>query len=505
MSDIIVPSRPASWSRWLTLDRLVTLIVFIAIFSMAARFPLDTDGWWHLQSGRWMVENGQIPRVDPFSHTRFGQPWIDHGWLAQLIIYLTYRALGFGGLVLLVSALVTVAFYFAWLQCQGGERWTRAFVFIIAAVASGIIWSARPQMVTFALTALVAYILYRYKQGQRRIIWWLLPVMVFWANIHGGFAVGFILIAAYAFGELGNLILSSGAIAEEHSPHIGWGGLVKLLLVAAISFLALALNPNGIEMWTYPFRTVGIGVLQDYILEWQPPDFHQIYMHPFIWLLLAAITAFGLAGRRADFTDLTLVALFTYMSLLAVRNVPLFALISAPIIVRYGTMALSRWRGERWLAGTGKRRIQPAFMTLNWLLLIAVLGAGVLFVSSKMISASVVAEQPEELPVGAVAYLREHEPSGPIFNNYNWGGYLIWHLPQYPVFVDGRTDLYDDELLREYLAIYHAGDGWREGLDRYGINLALLESASSLSEKLNEDGEWERVYHDAIATVFVRN
>lgn len=168
MSDIIVPSRPASWSRWLTLDRLVTLIVFIAIFSMAARFPLDTDGWWHLQSGRWMVENGQIPRVDPFSHTRFGQPWIDHGWLAQLIIYLTYRALGFGGLVLLVSALVTVAFYFAWLQCQGGERWTRAFVFIIAAVASGIIWSARPQMVTFALTALMAYILYRLTAAARR-------------------------------------------------------------------------------------------------------------------------------------------------------------------------------------------------------------------------------------------------------------------------------------------------------------------------------------------------
>lgn len=487
-----------SWWRWLTLERLVALIVFIAIFTMAARFPLDTDGWWHLQSGRWIVENGTVPRTDPFSHTRFGQPWIDHGWLAQILIYLTYDAFGFGGLTILVALLVTVAFYFAWLQCAEGDRWLRAFVLIVAAVASGIIWSARPQMVTFVLASLTAYILYAHKQGRRRIIWFLPLVMLVWGNVHGGFAVGFILIVAYIVGEAGNVILGTGA-----TPARGWREPGRLAAVGALSFVVLALNPNGIEMWTYPFRTVGIGILQEFIQEWQPPDFHQFYLHPFIWLLLAALTAFGLAGRRADFTDLTLTAVFTYLSLLAVRNVPLFALIVSPIIVRYGSMALARWRGDE-MAPAAATRARPGFAALNWILLLLILGAGLLRVGQEVQAATVEAQDPDGLPGAAIEYLQEAQPHGLLFNSYNWGGYLIWRLPQYPVFVDGRTDLYDDELLREYLAIYTAGQGWQEKLEAHDVRLVLVERDSPLAWEMDRDEEWERVYHDAIASIFVR-
>lgn len=473
---------------------------------MAVRFPLDTDGWWHLQSGRWIVENQTVPRTDPFSHTRMGQPWIDHGWLAQLFLYGVYTGFGFGGLAILVASLVTGAFAFAWLQCMQGERWLRAFVFVIAAVASGIIWSARPQMVSFVLAAAVAFILYHFKRGRRRIIWWLPLLMLLWVNVHGGFAIGFILMSVYLVGETGNLILGTGTPDGAHVQRLGWRGLARLMLVIIICFLLLAVNPNGTQMWTYPFRTVGIGVLQEFILEWQPPDFHELYMHPFIWLLLASLTVLGLAGRRADFTDLTLVAVFLYLSLLAVRNVPLFALLTAPVIVRYGTSAIWQWRGPRWPTLRPAPAGPPASsrLALNWILLLLVLTAGTLHVMQGTEAAVVEAQSPQGLPAAAVDYLQETQPPGPIFNNYNWGGYLIWRLPRYPVFVDGRTDLYDDAFVREYLSIYLAEDDWQERLDAYGINLVLAERGSPLANNLGREPGWDPVYRDSLASVLVR-
>jgi hypothetical protein len=485
----------------LTLNRLLSAIVFIAIFTMAVRVMADTDIWWHLQSGRWIVENKAIPTTDPFSHTKFGQPWIDHGWLAQAVIYLFLDLFGYAGPVLFVAAMVTLAFYFIWLQCRNGDPWLRAFVLIIAAVTSGGIWAARPQIVSFALAGLVTYLLYRFKRGSDRAGWLLPLVVILWVNIHGGFAIAFILMVAYIFGEVGNQILGieSG---------IGWKRIGRLLLIVVVSFLLVPLNPNAFQMWAYPFQTVGIGVLQDFIAEWRSPNFHELHFHPFIWMLLAALTVLGLSKKRADFVDLTLVALFTYMTLLAARNIALFALVTAPVIVRYGTPVIADWK-ERVLkqppeAERPQTETRPLFLLVNWLLLLFVIVAALIRISGPISAQANEAEQAENLPVAAVNYLRENEPPGPLFNNYNWGGYIVWELPQYPVFVDGRTDLYGDELLREYLATIFVNSGWRETLDKYDIDLVFVESAAPLARNLRLEPGWEEVYRDEMASILVR-
>jgi hypothetical protein len=485
----------------LTLNRLLTAIVFIAIFTMAVRVLADTDTWWHLQSGRWIIENGTVPRNDPFSHTKLGEPWIDHGWLAQAVIYLSFDAFGYAGPVLFVAAMVTLAFYFIWLQCRDGDPWLRAFVFVIAAVTSGGIWAARPQIVSFALAGLVTYLLYRYKRGSDRAGWLLPLTVVLWVNIHGGFAIAFILMVAYLFGELGNQILGI-------ETGIGWRRIGRLLLMMGLSFLLVPLNPNTFQMWAYPFQTVGIGVLQDFIAEWRPPNFHELHFHPFIWLLLAALTVLGLSKKRADFVDLTLVALFTYMTLLAARNIALFALVTAPVIVRYGTPVVADWQ-ERVLKWEpeGQRpneEKRSLFLIVNWLLLLLIMVVALIRISGPISAQANESEQTENLPVAAVDYLRENEPPGPLFNNYNWGGYIVWELPQYPVFVDGRTDLYGDELLREYLATVFANSGWGETLDKYDINLVFVESAAPLAEVLRQETGWEEVYRDEMASILVR-
>jgi hypothetical protein len=490
----------ARLARVLTLDRLLVAIVFIAVFTMAVRAPADTDTWWHLQSGRWIVQERSIPKTDPFSHTRYGQPWIDHSWAAQVVLYLTYDGLGYAGLALLVAALATLAFAFVWLQCKGTDRWLRAFVVIIAAAASGVIWAARPQMFSFALAAIFALVLSSYRRGNRKGLWSLPPLMVIWVNLHGGFAVGFILIVATLFGEIGNHFF--------RHPRLAWQDIGRLGLVLGLCLLAIPLNPYGLQMVTYPFRTVGIGVLQDFIAEWRPPDFHQLHLHPFIWMVLAALTALGLSGQRADFTDLTLVALFMYMSLLAGRNMALFALVTAPVIARYGSYALQDWRERRNRPVRVRPPTRSGVYVLNWALLGLVMIAAGVKISQPVSSAVNEEAKADILPVQAVQFLRAQQPAGPLFNSYNWGGYLIWELPEYPVFVDGRTDLYDDEFLTEYLSIVFAQEGWDEKLDKDGINLVLIEPQSMLGRMLEEralnDGGWKQLYRDEMAAVFMR-
>jgi hypothetical protein len=142
---------------------------------------------------------------------------------------------------------------------------------------------------------------------------------------------------------------------------------------------------------------------------------------------------------------------------------------------------------------------------INWLLVALVAFAALLYVGSKVLEVPQEAAHPEGLPAGAVAYVAAAQPPGPLFNDYNWGGYLIWSLPDYPVFVDGRTDLYDDELLREYLAIYTAQPGWEARLDKWEINLVLAEADGPLSVALAQQPGWTQVYYDAIAAVYTRD
>ncbi len=479
-------------------QRLLVAILFISVFAMAVRVQADTDMWWHLRAGQWAWEHRAIPRTDVFSHTIAGRPWIDHGWLPQLGMYGAYALLGYAGLSLGVAAIVTLAFVFVFLQGEVNP-FLRAFVVVLAAVVSGPVWVARPQLMSFLLTAIFAYVLHVYKYRHRNLLWTLPLLMVLWVNCHGGFITGFILIGCYVLGEgLDNLL------GHAEPPLLRPRRLTALVVVALVSLLATLVNPNTIQMPLYPFRTAGIGVLQDYIQEWASPNFHQLFLQPFIWMLLAILAAMGLSRRRAALTDLALVSVFVYMSLLWQRNTALFALVAAPILMRYAAAAIE----TLWQPLPPPRHTRPArpLLVLNWVLLAVVLAAGLIKIAQPLSPAVNAQIQREDYPTEAVAFVRDHALPGPMFNSYNWGGYLIWTLyPDYPVFVDGRTDLYDDDFLREYLKVAWARPGWPEVLDRYSVNFIFVESDSVLATVLAGNETWPQVYADEKAALFVRN
>jgi len=487
---------------WLNTRRLVTAVAFIALFAMAVRAPADTDTWWHLQAGKVTVESGHILESDLFSHTRYGSPWVNHSWLSQVLLYLLFARFSYVGLGLFIGVVVTVSFVFVYRQMEG-DPFIRAFIIVLAAATSGVIWVARPQLLSFLLTSVVCYLLYLFKWRRVNRLWLLPPIFALWCNLHAGYALGFMVLVAFVAGEILNQVLELGVPSDN--PIVNWKGIAIVVAVSLVSVLALDLNPNTTRMWTYYLDTVKVGVLQDFIQEWQSPDFHPLYTQPFIWLLLVTLAAIGLSGRRVDGTDLVLVTGFAYAALLAGRNIGPFALVAAPVLSRHGSAVLARFGLSIHPQPSSSVRTRVFLGTVNWGLLLVLLVLAVIKVRQPLADAFNEQLQRESLPVGAVEWIEEHELQGKMFNHYNWGGYLIHRLwPSYLVFVDGRTDLYGDEILTDYVEIQRGGSEALSLLDKHDVSFVVTTAGDALSTLLDCRGDWMLRYEDKVAAVWVR-
>ena len=489
------------WLTWLDIRRLVVIILFLGLVIMATRPPFSADTGWHLQSGRITVESGHILQTDIFSHTRYGSRWVNHSWLSQVILYTLFRYLSSPGLSLWVYGAVVAAFVLVYLQMEG-DPFLRAFTTVLAAITSGVIWTPRPQLVSFAFTALVCYALHLFKRRGVNRLWVLPPLFVLWVNLHAGYALGFMVIVAFLIGEVVNHL--ANYITPPSEPTLDWRSLAMVAGIALLSALLLVINPNTTRMWIYYLETVRIPFLREYILEWKSPDFHLLGLQPFIWLLLATMAAMGFSGRRADGTDVVTVGLFAYAALLAGRNIAPFALVTAPVLSRHLAPILTRLGWTRRI-----RRIPrptPARGALHLLLVLVVVAILGVRAYQSFRPETIEEALRKDYPVDAIEWIRQHHPPGKMFNPYNWGGYLIWSLwPEYQVFVDGRTDLYGDEFLREYLDIELARGPVDEKLREYGVNLVLTTPNSPLALYLRCTGGWEEEYADEKAQIFIRS
>jgi hypothetical protein len=270
------------------------------------------------------------------------------------------------------------------------------------------------------------------------------------------------------------------------------------LIITLISGAVLIINPYTIGALLLPFKTVNIGVLQDFIEEWAAPNFHELFQQPMLWMLLLTLVIVGWSGRRLDASDAVLLVLFAYISFLARRNIGLFALICAPILSRHAAalVAKSRW---------GQRRVSNGSPFLNWILLLAIASAALLKVILPLTPAMQEQAEDKVLPVGAVDWIAQHQPVGKMFNSYNWGGYVLWRLwPQHPVYIDGRTDVYDNAFSREYLSIVTGNEDAPRIFDERGIGFVVIEPESPLTKQLTQSARWREAFRDKRAVVYVR-
>ena len=501
--------------------KFVLCVVLILIFAMAARTPLDSDMWWHLRAGEEMVKSHHILNVDLFSYTRTGEQWINPYWLSQVGMYILFDYGAYLALALAVASLATVSMGLVYLQMDGNSI-LRAFILTLGAVVASMVWSPRPQLVSLVMFGAVGYLLYLYKWRKHNRLWLLIPLFILWANLHPGYVLGLILIASMIAGELFNHLLgySDPAVVE-------WKGVVRLGVWGLLAGLAVLINPNGLSIWVIPFKTVGMGVLREFISEWASPDFHQLVQQPFLWLLFGCLASIGISGKHVDGSDLVSMVVFAYMAFLARRNYGPFAMVAAPVLSRHLWTACQSWwtrnrekfqpvlasMKRRIIKGNAetpgeRREVIPLHTNLKRFInstILVLLGLTALVKVVAVSSPTLVDQSMHKFfPIEAVRWIQTNKPSGQMFNDYNWGGFLLWSLRDYPVFADGRTDLYDDELLRKYLKVIHGDPGWETILDQYDINFILMDNGSGLSRVINNKSGWKEVYQDDMAILLIR-
>ena len=179
--------------------RVFVIILALGLFTMAARAATDPDLWWHLRTGQLIVQNHEVFHADPYSYTRFGQPWVDHEWLSQVLIFGLYRLAGWGGLIVGFGAVIAAAFLVVFLRCPG-RPYVAGVITLLGAFASAPSWGVRPQMLTLLLASLLLLILERSYQ-RPRLLWWTPPLMLLWVNLHAGYAVGLALMVLFLVGD----------------------------------------------------------------------------------------------------------------------------------------------------------------------------------------------------------------------------------------------------------------------------------------------------------------
>ena len=471
--------------------RLALAVACALIFAIAIRSPSDPDTSWHLRSAKQTIMTGII-REDTFSQTRAGERWLNHSWGGQLILLAAWRLGGAPGLALLTAALATMgmAIVGRTMAETSANAHLRAYTLALGALTAAVFWAARPQMFSFVLSTLTLLLLRR----GGRVLWLLPPLFAIWANLHAGFAVGLLWLVLAALGAAWDTF-TQRALGK----HQRWRWRQWPLLIAACT-LALCLNPYGPELLLVPIRTLSLSELRAGIVEWQTPDLHLPATWPFLLMLALSWLALALSRRRPRSDEAILIALTTVMALWAGRNIALFAIVAAPTLAaQLAALPLPpRWRLPAPPQMTRKRGLVHAG------LLLALCMGVTAYAADRLSPARITAIHAARFPVAAVAYLREISPSGPLFHAYEWGGYLLWELPEYPSFIDGRTLLFGDELLAAYRRAA-SGMDWADLFAEYDIRLALIPRGSGLDRALRRlPLNWELLFLDETAALYSR-
>ena len=480
------PSHPIE-NNSLLLQNWLAVVALFAAFCFTVPIAPSADTWWHLATGRYIAQNKTIPHVDPFSATVAGKPWTAHEWLSDVIFYAIYLATGSMGLLFLVCALTTLAFWFAY-RSLGGSPFSRALALVIGVWAARPDFSVRPQLFSFLMAGIFLFVLRRYATGGSAKILYTLPILtLLWVNLHGGYALGLALIFLFAVG----IVLD---VCWGREDRVAAMRTVKgLLLVLLGCLVVVPLNPNGFALFSYPFETLHSAAMQAGILEWHSPDFHSPMFYPLAALLFLSIAVLALAPSRPKPSEILLFVFFGLAALRSMRNLPFFALIAFPLLGRYLVIPAL----QRSLVPERLHRI----LKLAAIVLAAAISAE--FVSSRF--AQTLQMEKARFPLHASVFLDQQNLPAPILNSYNFGGYLIWKLyPRYHVYIDGRADLYGDQFLNDFIQIYEVNVDPRPALERAGIRTIIVEPGSTLAGYLRSQKDWNRAYEDPVAVIFTR-
>jgi len=490
----------------------------VLITSLAAFVRPVTDGdfWWHVRTGRWILEHSRLPGHDLFTYTAFDHRWVDSEYLTEVVMWLVRSRFGLAG----VSVAFGVVAWFGFLLVALSSRPDRQpYVFVglalgLAAVAGYPVWGPRPQVITFALASVELLWLRRFLEGSsdtrgplprlRRVlprlrggetILWLPVLMAVWGNLHGGWPTGFLFLAIAMVCCLLRWLSDRKNIEALRRTR-------TLALVGAASAATVLINPNGAAVYAYPVETLTSAAQQGLIAEWQSPDFHLAALRAFEVMLLLVVA--GIALSRPSLFDVLLVLAGVVLALESVRHIALFVAVATPVLVTTWSDIWRRLAVPRFPPAAPPRRWLSA-VTLSVLALVA-LGVGLRTADGLGRQSSFTSQT---VPVGAGDWLAAHPEVGKrMFNQYSWGGYLadrFYPNPNRRVFVFSEGVLMGDDLLLDYRRAAAVNPGWQEVLDRAAVDYVVFDTGSSLDEMLAAQANWRLVYRDGTAVIYLRS
>ena len=442
-------------------------LLFIVLAALACLTPVKNDTWWHLRSGQEMWETGRWLVTETFSFTSNGAALHNHWWVSQLAFFGAYSLGGAFGLSLFAGACALGATFGSWRLMRGGwEARLVLLVWLLLVCTPG--WGIRPQVVSLAFVALTAWLI-----AQDRIRW--LPVVfVVWANAHALVILGVAMAGA--------LVIEALVWSRER--------LKQAMVVTALSVAAPVLSPLGLEYWPRVASTVSLSrqlQIEEYRLPLQWADLQ-------FWIGLAAVSILlargwkTLAERAPSERALILSALVLGVAgASAARNGSIFAIVAAPVI---SWLLPGAWAGRPFRA---RRASRGAAVLLTCAAALAAIAVSVRWRSDTMTS--------EWQPLSAGALAAVQACPEPMFNRFDDGGYLMWVMPDRPVFVDSRIEAYSADLLRQSRAADVYGR-YEEPFGRYGIKCALVGTGSPMFARLTADSRFRMTHSDSARSVF---
>lgn len=479
------------------------LMVSLTAAALTARqIDLSTaDLGRHLANGRWVFEDRSVLYSNFYSYTHPLVPFVNHHWLSGVIFYGIHAMGSFAGLSLFYCLLVGGAtFVVSLASWRGARSWLVVAATLIALPMISYRTEVRPEGISLLLSAVTYALINGYSRGHIRAVWlWtLLPLMAFWVNCHIYFFFGLMIIGAFTAEHLLRLFLL--AAPEERSAHLSQFKFLALILFS--SCIVTIINPEGWHLATYPFRifdNYGYMIVENQGIPFfirrgmHFPVFGPVYVAMLVICIIIFVGAIA-CPRRLPFATIGLCALLAFMSLGAIRNIAMFGLFFVPTASQtLAAINASRWR--------------------NGLMTLATMTATTSFIvpaGSRFISEIGIGLRPGALD--AANFYQAQNLKGPLFNNYDIGGYLIYSLfPGTKVFVDNRPEAYPSRFLTDaYVPAQEDNTKWQELDAALHFNVIFFNwhdytpaGQTFLINRIN-DPEWAPIYVDPYALIMVR-
>jgi hypothetical protein len=471
---------------------LAVIYLLPAIFILRP-VVIDPDVWWHLETGKWIMEHGTLPATDPFSAYGEGKPWVAYSWLFELGMYALVQLCGERGIILytLVGTWLIMLVMHRLIGTRCSDFLLVSGLLAVSVLALSKLLTPRPWLLTMLVFVLTLDIVLSLREGRQSKWFWLLPLAyAVWANVHIQFVYGLALlglaIVAPLIDHLVRPVAGCRPVMVAGSPQ--WKQLVTLTMLCILATLA---NPHHLRLYSVVAELAAQTGMWEYTQEMQAPAFRSVADWAMLAIFAAALVHVGWRRSWSSFEGL-LIVVAAVSAFRGQRDAWFLVLASLTVLVS-GQLPTSRER----LSVPFRGRLVPVMLAVT-------VGVACLSWYRGFSEANIHQNTAKLYPVAAAEFIEQQGYRGPLYNHFDWGGYLIWRLPHLKVSMDGRANVHGDDRIKRSITTWTGGSHWREDSELNAATVVIAQKDMALASLLRLDSRFHVAYQDDTAVVFIR-